>query len=291
LLLESRRRGIPSAGLQHGFIYRQWLNYRHEPDEMEPGRTPPFPYPSRTLLFDAHAARHLHEVGRFPPATLVVTGSPRLDELTHGIASLPADVGAQLRADLDIAADDLIVLVTTKEKEAREYLGALIDAATRLPGVAVVIKPHPAETAEAYAGFLQGRTAVRVVSERSSLARLLAAARAVVTVNSTVALDAGALGIPAMVIGLPNNLSPFVAAGAMAGSLDPAEIPPLLERILYDEGFRQQLAERRRAVLGETTSIGEPRAASRSADALIELSQAGRNGTARNGPARNGPTE
>jgi hypothetical protein len=77
----------------------------------------------------------------------------------------------------------------------------------------------------------------------------------------------------------------------MAGSLDPAEIPPLLERILYDEGFRQQLAERRRAVLGETTSIGEPRAASRSADALIELSQAGRNGTARNGPARNGPTE
>ena len=34
LALECRRRGIPLAGLQHGFIYRHWLNYRHEPDEM-----------------------------------------------------------------------------------------------------------------------------------------------------------------------------------------------------------------------------------------------------------------
>ena len=36
LSLECRRRGIPSAGLQHGFIYRHWLNYLHEPDEMLP---------------------------------------------------------------------------------------------------------------------------------------------------------------------------------------------------------------------------------------------------------------
>ena len=33
-MLECRRRGIPSVGLQHGFIYRHWLNYLHEPDEM-----------------------------------------------------------------------------------------------------------------------------------------------------------------------------------------------------------------------------------------------------------------
>ena len=30
LVLEARRRGIASVGLQHGFIYRHWLNYRHE---------------------------------------------------------------------------------------------------------------------------------------------------------------------------------------------------------------------------------------------------------------------
>ena len=36
IVLECRRRGIPSVGLQHGFIYRHWLNYLHEPDEMPP---------------------------------------------------------------------------------------------------------------------------------------------------------------------------------------------------------------------------------------------------------------
>ena len=35
--------------------------------------------------------------------------------------------------------------------------------------------------------------------------------------NSTVAIDAMVLGVPALVVGLPNNLSPFVEAGAMAG--------------------------------------------------------------------------
>ena len=34
LTLEARRRAIPVIALQHGFIYRHWLNYRHEADEM-----------------------------------------------------------------------------------------------------------------------------------------------------------------------------------------------------------------------------------------------------------------
>ena len=38
LMLECRRQGIPSAGLQHGFIYRHWLNYLHEADEMLPAQ-------------------------------------------------------------------------------------------------------------------------------------------------------------------------------------------------------------------------------------------------------------
>ena len=36
--------------------------------------------------------------------------------------------------------------------------------------------------------------------------------------NSTVAIDGLVLGVPALVIGLPNNLSPFVDAGVMLGA-------------------------------------------------------------------------
>ena len=70
IVLECRRRGIPTAGLQHGFIHRHWLNYLHEPDEMAADPDHPadagFPHPSVTLLFDAYAARHLSQEGHFP---------------------------------------------------------------------------------------------------------------------------------------------------------------------------------------------------------------------------------
>ena len=84
LALECRRRSVPLAGLQHGFIYRHWLNYRHEPDETAAEPANPsdggFPFPAATLLFDQNAARQLSTAGRFPPGSIAVTGSARLDE-------------------------------------------------------------------------------------------------------------------------------------------------------------------------------------------------------------------
>jgi len=271
LVLEARRRGIPSAGLQHGFIYRHWLNYRHEPDEVVSGKTPGFPAPTRTLLFDASARDHLQEHGRFSEGSLVVTGSPRLDDLVRAISALSPEAIADARRAAAVADDEMLVLLTTKEREVRRALPSLVRAAAGLAKAKLVVKPHPAETADVYASAVAGQPHVRMLSPSAPLAPLLAAARAVVTVNSTVALDAAALDVPALAIGLPNNLSPFVEAGAIAGADDPAELPALLQRILYDERFRQQLAERRSVVLGPMASLTDGRSAARSAEALLQL--------------------
>jgi hypothetical protein len=269
LILEARRRGIPTAGLQHGFIYRHWLNYLHEPDEMSDDERTGFPRPTRTLLFDAYAEQHLRARGRFPEASLVVTGSSRLDALVATVRQLPQSAAQDLRQRLGISGD--IVLVATKEREARPHLPALIEAASQIPGVTLVIKPHPAESADVYGAAVKDRGAVKVVGSDQSLAPLLASARAVVTVNSTVALDAGVLGVPALAIGLPNNLSPFVEAGALAGATGQAELASTLERILYDEGFRQQLAERRVLILGRSAMTSDGQAALRTAGAIQAL--------------------
>ena len=268
LILEARRRGIPTAGLQHGFIYRHWLNYLHEPDEMADAGTG-FPRPTRTLLFDDYAANHLRSAGRFPESSLLVTGSPRLDALVQSARHLAPDALDDVRRRT--GASGHILLVTTKEREARAWLPALLDAAATLPDVTVLIKPHPAEHAQVYAAVTRDRGAVRVVEAAEPLAPLLAVARAVVTVNSTVALDAGVLGVPALSIGLPNNLSPFVDAGAIAGSAAATELPGLLRGILYDERFRQQLAERRALVLGQPALSSDGRAAERTAAAIEAL--------------------
>ena len=233
-----------------------------------------FPRPTLTLLFDAYAAKHLETRGHFPPGALAVTGSPGLDALAATVRQLSPDAIEDARRRLDVHGD--VLLVATKEREARAHLPRLIEAVSNLPGVMVVVKPHPAESADVYEAVAGASEAVRVVASSEPLAMLLAMARAVVTVNSTVALDAGALGIPALSIGLPNNLSPFVEAGALAGSMADADPSEALRRILYDEGFRQQLAEGRALILGQSAMGSDGLAAGRTAEAVRALASGAR---------------
>ncbi len=272
LMLECRRRGIPSIGLQHGFIYRHWLNYLHEPDEMAPDRDHPadagFPRPTLTLLFDEYARRHLEQAGRFPPESLAVTGSPRLDALVSAARSLSADDIAAARASAGAGSRSLVLLVA-KHREVRRVLPALAEAVAAMPDVQLAIKTHPAETPDVYAAVAAGRENIRVLPASAPLAPLLRASRAVVTMNSTVAIDAAVLGVPALVIGLPNNLSPFVDAGIMAGTPSQGGIGPALHRILYDEGFRLQLERDRIAYLSRFGMASDGQAAARAAETVL----------------------
>jgi hypothetical protein len=281
LALECRRHGIPLVGLQHGFIYRHWLNYRHESDEMLPDplneRDRGFPRPALTLLFDQFAARHLLTAGRFPPESVRVTGSARLDELVASVRSQTPGQIEQTRIEAGATHDRPLIVLATKQREAASVLPDLIAAVRSMPDVQLAIKPHPAETAAAY--HSADGPNVKVLPESAPLSDLLAAASALVTVNSTVAIDALSLDLPSLVIGLPNNLTPFVDAGAMAGARSPEEIRASLERLLYDQGFRRQLAhaterlvaEFRRAAPGMIDeSVG---AAARAAAAVLALAK------------------
>jgi hypothetical protein len=277
LVLECRRRGIPSVGLQHGFIYRHWLNYLHEADEMIPdpehSGDAGFPRPTVTLLFDDYAREHLEEHGRFPEGSLEVTGSARLDALVGAARTLTDEDVSRARDQAGANGGRPLVLLVAKYSEAKHVLPALADAIAAMPGVQLAIKTHPAETPDSYAALASGRPNIRILPAAAPLAPLLRASAAVVTMNSTVAIDAGVLGIPALVIGLPNNLSPFVDAGIMAGAAGPEAIGPALGRILYDDGFRLQLERDRSRYLARFRIGSDGRAAARAAKAVLELTR------------------
>ncbi len=275
LLLEARRRRIPSVGLQHGFIYRHWLNYLHECDEMVPSDANPrdcgFPRPDRTLVYDRHAAQHLVEAGRFPAHAVAVTGSPRLDALVETIRACRADDVAAARAALGARSDQHLILVASKYTQIRPALDALVEAMRSLADACLVVKCHPAEVAAPYERAAAGVPNIRIAPPSAPLPALLAAARLIVTVNSTVAIDAMVLGIPALVLALPNNLSPFVDAGAMAGAASGEAIRPALDALLYDEDGRQRLARAARDFMGRHGFGSDGRAADRSAEAIRQL--------------------
>ena len=92
-----------------------------------------------------------------------------------------------------------------------------------------------------------------------------------ITVNSTAAVEAMPLDVPALVVGLPNNLSPFVEAGAVAGAATPAEIGPMLRAVLYDKEFRARLTEARQAFMARYQIAADGRAAVRAAESIVRL--------------------
>jgi hypothetical protein len=106
------------------------------------------------------------------------------------------------------------------------------------------------------------------------LARLLAAADGLVTMNSTVAIDALVLGVPALVVGLPNNLSPFVEAGVMLGASRAEEVGAGLEALLYDAGVRQDLVRHATTFTARFEMRSDGRAAARAAAEILAMRSA-----------------
>jgi hypothetical protein len=284
IMLAARRRGVPSAGLQHGFIYRRWLNYLHEPDEMAPSPRMPddrgFPRPDLTLVFDRFAAHHLQTAGAFPASAVSVTGSPGLDRLAVRVRGVSAAERVATRVALGLDDGDRAVVVVSKRAQLGRWLPLLVGVADRIdaargafPGrgrTRLVIKPHPAETDASY-GDVIGPESALIPPASLDLAALLAAGDLVVTVNSTVAIDAMALGIPAVSVGMPNNLVPFAAAGGIAGVYDRAELEGVLTRLLWDEGARAALIEDGRSCAERAGMRADGDAAARSAEALARL--------------------
>jgi hypothetical protein len=277
LVLESRRRKIPVAAMQHGLIYRHWLNYLHEPDEILPSAANPadagFPSPDRTLLFDAFAREHLEREGHISSDRLAVTGSSRLDTIVAASRAIDDTARAELREAVGASPTTRVVLVASKFTQIAPAFPAVVSAVGAMPDVLLLVKPHPAEGADPYVQAAGGARHVRMSPPTADLGALTTIAEAIVTVNSTAAIEAMLLDVPALVVALPNNLTPFVEAGAMAGAPTLEAIGPALQGLLYDREMRERLTAARRAFVARYGLTADGGAAGRAADVIVGLTK------------------
>ena len=277
LVLEARRRGIPAVALQHGFIYRHWLNYQHEPDEMAPSAANAhdrgFPRPDCTLVFDELTRRHLIEHAHFPAGSVQVTGSARLDAIVAAARATTAGRRAEVRRRLGADEHMPIALVAAKHAQLGDAYPALVEAARAMPDLRLVVKPHPAEGAAPYLAGSAGVPNVVVAPPDLDLGVLTTVASVVVTANSTAAIEAMPLGVPALIVTPGGNLAPFVEAGVMAGVQRPAEIAGALQALLYDRKMRLDLESAQGAFMRRHRIEADGGAARRAADAILSLAR------------------
>lgn len=240
-LAACRAAGVPAVAVQHGIVYRNYYSYAHDEDEAD------CPRPDRTAVFGEAARELLVEMGHYPAAELVVTGSPRLDQLQESARSWDA---GQVRAGLGLTSGTApLVVVASRFRGIRRTHQSIGSALARLLGalealgVHTVIKPHPAEGAEDYERVLRetGVRGARVLPAGADLLRLLHAADALVTVESLSAVEAVVLDRPVVVLNAPTNLRALVEAGVALGvpvGDDPTDV---LRRALFDEETRAAL--------------------------------------------------
>ena len=239
-LAACRAARVPAVAVQHGIVYANYYSYVHDLDEAA------CPRPERTAVFGEEARRLLLEMGHYPAHELVLTGSPKLDQLQESARGWDR---AATRAELGVPASEPLVVVASRFRGIRrthQSIGSALPGLVRALealGARTVIKPHPAEGAEDYARVLAetGVTRAQIVPPGADLLRLLHAADALVTVESLAAVEALVLERPVVVLNAPTNLRAMVEAGVALGVPVGADPTDALRRALVDESTREQL--------------------------------------------------
>ena len=273
-LAACRAAGVPTVAVQHGILYPKYYSYRHDPDEDA------CPRPDRTAVFGEAARRLLQEMGRYPAHALVTTGSPKFDDLLRGARERDRD---SLRRRLGVGEGERLVVVASRFQAIRRTHQAIgtafpsfVRAVESLPGVRALVKPHPAEPADAYGGVLRREDArrVAVLPPGADLVELLYAADALVTVESLSAVEALVLGRPVIVLNMPTHLRDLVDQGVALGVGAGEDPLPALRAALFDAEARGRLAEARARYLSDFAMGVDGRATSRIAALLRDFAVA-----------------
>lgn len=244
-----RAAGVPTVAIQHGIVYPKYYSYRHAPDESD------VPVPDATALFGASARRLLVHLGHPRPESLVLTGSPRFDELTERARSSDREA---LRREMGASPGQPLVAVASRFRAIRDTHSAIgtafpsLVAAVRALGVRCVVKPHPAESHGEYlAAIGLSDPAITVLSPSADLLDLLIAADALVTVESLSAVEALVVGRPVVILNMPTHLGALVDAGVALGVEAGADPTDALRRALTEAETRNALQHARALYLDE----------------------------------------
>lgn len=267
-----RAAGVPTVAIQHGIVYPKYYSYRHAGDEADS------PVPDATALFGASARRLLVHLGHPRPESLVLTGSPRFDELLERARSCDRDA---LRQRLGAGEGQPLVAVASRFRAIRDTHSAIgsafpsLVAAVRALGVRCLVKPHPAESHGEYlAAIGLSDPAIGVLSPSADLLDLLIAADALVTVESLSAVEALVVGRPVVILNMPTHLGALVDAGVALGVDAGADPTEALRRALMDADTRNALQHARALYLDELALGVDGQATRRIVDLLRETASA-----------------
>ncbi len=224
-----------------------------------------------------------------PADKIVVTGSPRHDRLR------PADSErvAEFRARFAIPPGNRAVLfassywlqafennLTDTVTLLRTMKQSMFAAVAAVPGVSLVVKPHPLENVAETRALIGDASRISFAEPSEDIRPLASACDAFFTLGSTATLDGIVLGKPTVCPAFPgwtmSNL--FIRTGAVVAPCSEQEIVATLREIATDGGAEilRCHADKRREYLSSVVCEGGQGATRRIADLIGALAPGGR---------------
>ena len=256
---------VKTLGVQHGILYPNYFSYERTAEDVALGT----PIPDTTAMYGNDGVRLLETTFRYPKGRVVATGSPRYDALAAELRSVNHD---ERRKSLGLGASDRLVVLASRytgirdtHKASGPAFAGLLEAVGRIDKATLLVKPHPAEPADAYDRDIPAiglGDRVRVITDRA-LTDILPAADLLVTVESLSATEALVAGVPVVVLRHPSNLRDVVASGAALGVPEGGDPKPVIESLLTDEAVRAAWRKSRDAFLDDVAHGVDGRALDR----------------------------
>ena len=194
---------------------------------------------------------------------IVVTGWPKFDtsvKLKEFLTEKHKD-----RADILFATQPTDIKLNLDSIEA---IGSFIGDSTH---VRLIVKPHPAENTKIYNHIAKKYKNVILHKSSEDISSLVASSDILVTVSSTVAIEAALLDKPIICINTANVESMYVSSGIAIEVKKLEELIPAIKDVLYNEEISKKLAEARKKFVYEHAHIQDGHASERVADLIVQM--------------------
>jgi len=270
----ARAHKIPSFAVQHGIMYEQYYSHEHAsfelPAAVHADDGDAVPIPTKTAVFGSAAKELLVRRGNYDPERIVITGSPKFDELVRAARGFDR---RQTRSRLGVAEGARFLVLASRWTAVGPVFDELVQAVENVDDLWLFVKPHQAESTRPYDAVIERLTPSRsrVVASSANLLELLFASDGLVTVDSFASSEALVLGRPVLVVNLPSNLDALVERGVAIGVARGEAIETALKKLLFDDGVARELERARQDYIQEFAFGADGRSTERIVESLFRV--------------------
>ena len=213
-----------------------------------------------------------------PSERVFVTGQPGFDLIftrKFNRERLLSELGIPQSKGVAVLATQPLVPWLWSEDDRRTFIKTIVQAIDNSPDEQLIIKLHPGENIDDYHRVLEeiGKNKA-IICQNTDLYELLNACNLLMTVHSTVALEAMLLNKPVICIDLTGH-NPFTSfyteSGAAAGVYREEELVPAIQKALNDSQARDEQEQNRKRFINKRVYKPDGQASKRVAELVMQL--------------------